>query len=117
MEPKQSKKSNKATHRVNETVPSNVPDACLINRYDPGARLTLHQDKNERDFDQPAVSVSLGLSAAFSFGGFNRADAAVRVKLRHGDVAVWGGPARLRYQGVLPLKEGHTLWWVAIAST
>jgi alkylated DNA repair protein (DNA oxidative demethylase) len=84
-----------------------VPDACLINRYDPGARLTLHQDKNEREFDQPIVSVSLGLSATFLFGGFNRADTAVRVKLTHGDVAVWGGPARLRYHGVLPLKKGH----------
>jgi alkylated DNA repair protein (DNA oxidative demethylase) len=84
-----------------------VPDACLINRYDPGARLTLHQDKNERDFDQPIVSVSLGLSATFLFGGLNRADTVIRVKLTHGDVAVWGGPARLRYHGVLPLKEGH----------
>jgi DNA oxidative demethylase len=84
-----------------------VPDACLINWYDPGARLTLHQDKNEREFDQPIVSVSLGLSATFLFGGFNRADTAVRVKLTHGDVAVWGGPARLRYHGVLPLKKGH----------
>src|SRR6202140_5387082 len=84
-----------------------VPDACLINRYDPGARLTLHQDKNERDFDQPIVSVSLGLPARFLFGGLNRTDTAVRVKLTHGDVAVWGGSARLRYHGVLPLKTGH----------
>jgi alkylated DNA repair protein (DNA oxidative demethylase) len=84
-----------------------VPDACLINRYDPGARLTLHQDRNERDFSQPIVSVSLGLSATFLFGGLRRADTAVRVKLRHGDVVVWGGPARLRYHGVLPLREGH----------
>ena len=84
-----------------------VPDACLINRYDPGARLTLHQDKNEQDFDQPIVSVSLGLPATFLFGGLNRTDTAVRVKLTHGDVAVWGGSARLRYHGVLPLKAGH----------
>ena len=84
-----------------------VPDTCLINRYDPGARLTLHQDKNERDFDQPIVSVSLGLPARFLFGGLNRTDTAVRVKLTHGDVAVWGGSARLRYHGVLPLKTGH----------
>ena len=84
-----------------------VPDACLINRYDPGARLTLHQDKNERDFDQPIVSVSLGLPAIFLFGGLNRTDTAVRVKLTHGDVAVWGGSARLRYHGVLPLWAGH----------
>ena len=84
-----------------------VPDACLINRYDPGARLTLHQEKNERDFDQPIVSGSLGLPATFLFGGLNRTDTAVRVKLTHGDVAVWGGSARLRYHGVLPLKAGH----------
>jgi DNA oxidative demethylase len=84
-----------------------VPDACLINRYDPGARLTLHQDKNERNFGKPIVSVSLGLPATFLFGGLNRADKTDRVKLTHGDVVVWGGPARLRYHGVLPLKEGH----------
>src|SRR5713101_7984256 len=84
-----------------------TPDACLINRYDPGARLTLHQDKDERDFDQPIVSVSLGLPATFLFGGLNRTDTADRVKLTHGDVAVWGGPARLRYHGVLPLKPGN----------
>src|SRR6266850_1424609 len=67
-----------------------VPDACLINRYDPGARLMLHQDKNERDFDQPIVSVSLGLPATLLFGGLTMTDTAVRVKLTHGDVAVWG---------------------------
>ena len=83
-----------------------VPDACLINRYAPGARMSLHQDKNEQDFDQPIVSVSLGIPAVFLFGGLNRADKAIRVKLTHGDVVVWGGPARLRYHGVLPLKEG-----------
>jgi DNA oxidative demethylase len=84
-----------------------VPDACLINRYQSGARLSLHQDKNEQDFDQPIVSVSLGIPAVFLFGGLSRADKAVRVHLAHGDVVVWGGPARLRYHGVLPLKEGH----------
>jgi DNA oxidative demethylase len=84
-----------------------VPDACLINRYDAGARLTLHQDKNERNFGKPIVSVSLGLPATFLFGGLNRTDKTDRVKLTHGDVVVWGGPARLRYHGVLPLKEGH----------
>jgi len=84
-----------------------VPDACLINRYAPGARLSLHHDKNEQDLDQPVVSVSLGIPAVFLFGGLNRADKAIRVKLTHGDVVVWGGPARLRYHGVLPLKEGH----------
>jgi DNA oxidative demethylase len=84
-----------------------VPDACLINRYQSGARLSLHQEKNEQDFDQPIVSVSLGIPAVFLFGGLSRADKAVRVHLAHGDVVVWGGPARLRYHGVLPLKEGH----------
>jgi alkylated DNA repair protein (DNA oxidative demethylase) len=83
-----------------------VPDACLINRYEPGAKLSLHQDKNERDFDQPIVSVSLGLSATFLFGGLERSDRTVRVPLVHGDVIVWGGVARLRYHGVNPLKEG-----------
>lgn len=84
-----------------------VPDACLINRYEPGARLSLHQDKNEQDYDQPIVSVSLGIPAVFLFGGLHRADKVIRVKLIHGDVVVWGGPARLRYHGVSPLKEGQ----------
>lgn len=83
------------------------PDACLVNRYEPGARLSLHQDRNERDFSQPIVSVSLGLPAVFLFGGFNRSAETVRVYLTHGDVVVWGGPDRLRYHGVLPLKDGH----------
>lgn len=82
------------------------PDACLINRYEPGSRLTLHQDKNERDFGAPIVSVSLGLSAKFRFGGLNRTDRAQCIMLHHGDVAVWGGPARLAYHGVEPLKDG-----------
>ena len=86
--------------------PGFVPDACLINRYQPGARLSLHQDKNESDFGQPIVSVSLGIPAVFLFGGMNRADKPSRVDLRHGDVVVWGGPGRLRYHGVMPLKEG-----------
>ncbi|MGH8800280.1 MAG: DNA oxidative demethylase AlkB, partial [Casimicrobiaceae bacterium] len=84
-----------------------VPDACLINRYEVGAKLSLHQDKDERDFDQPIVSVSLGVPALFLFGGSRRADKTLRVPLRHGDVVVWGGPARLNYHGVLPLKAGH----------
>ena len=84
-----------------------VPDACLINRYEPGARLSLHQDRNERDFSAPIVSVSLGIPAVFLFGGLRREDKSVRVRLTHGDVAVWGGPARLRYHGVMPLKENH----------
>lgn len=83
-----------------------VPDACLINRYQPGARMTLHQDRNERDFAQPIVSVSLGLPATFLFGGLARSERPLRVPLQHGDVVVWGGPARLRFHGVLPLKEG-----------
>ena len=87
--------------------PGFLPDGCLINRYEPGAKLSLHQDKNESDFGQPIVSVSLGIPAVFLFGGLKRADKPGRVELRHGDVAVWGGPARLRYHGVMPLKEGH----------
>jgi len=86
------------------------PDACLVNHYEPGARLTLHQDKNERDFSQPIVSVSLGLPAVFLFGGDARGDKQRRVPLVHGDVVVWGGPARLRYHGVLPLKDGAHAW-------
>jgi alkylated DNA repair protein (DNA oxidative demethylase) len=86
-----------------------LPDACLINRYEPGARLSLHQDKNERDFGQPIVSVSLGLPAIFQFGGVERSDKTTRVPVIHGDVIVWGGPARLRYHGVAPLKEGQHL--------
>jgi DNA oxidative demethylase len=82
-------------------------DACLVNRYDPGTRLTLHQDKDERDFSAPIVSVSLGLPAVFLFGAGTRKHRTTRVPLRHGDVVVWGGPARLYYHGVLPLKEGH----------
>jgi len=84
-----------------------VPDACLINRYQPGSRLSLHQDRNERDFSEPIVSVSLGLPAVFLFGGLRRGEKANRVPLEHGDVVVWGGPARMRYHGVLPLKQGH----------
>jgi alkylated DNA repair protein (DNA oxidative demethylase) len=84
-----------------------VPDACLVNRYDPGARLTLHQDRNERDFGAPIVSVSLGLPAMFLFGGIRRAVRPLRVPLRHGDVVVWGGPARLRYHGVAAVRPGH----------
>jgi alkylated DNA repair protein (DNA oxidative demethylase) len=81
------------------------PDACLINRYEPGAKLSLHQDKDEKDFSQPIVSVSLGIPATFLFGGERRADKIQRIVLRHGDVVVWGGPARLRYHGVAGLKD------------
>ncbi|HJV92127.1 MAG TPA: DNA oxidative demethylase AlkB [Azonexus sp.] len=83
-----------------------VPDACLINRYAVGARMSLHQDRDERDLSQPIVSVSLGLPAIFLFGGLKRADPAQRIALTHGDVVVWGGPDRLRYHGVLAVKAG-----------
>ena len=83
-----------------------VPDACLINRYEPGTRLSLHQDRDERDYAQPLVSVSLGLPARFQFGGLKRAERPRLVPLFHGDVVVWGGPARLAHHGVLPLKDG-----------
>lgn len=85
--------------------PDFAPDACLVNRYEPGSRLSLHQDRNERDFDAPIVSVSLGMPAMFLFGGDDRADPAARVPLFHGDVVVWGGVDRLRFHGVMPLKD------------
>jgi alkylated DNA repair protein (DNA oxidative demethylase) len=84
-----------------------VPDACLINRYEPGAKMSLHQDRNERDLDAPIVSVSLGIAAVFQFGGQARGDPVTRVRLTHGDVVVWGGPARLNYHGILPVHGGH----------
>jgi alkylated DNA repair protein (DNA oxidative demethylase) len=87
--------------------PQFAPDACLINRYEPGAKLSLHQDKDEHDFGQPIVSVSLGLPAVFLFGGLKRHEKAARIPLAHGDVVVWGGPSRLRYHGVTPLTEGN----------
>ena len=83
------------------------PDACLINSYAPGARLTLHQDKNEKDFTAPIVSVSLGLPAVFLFGGLQRRDRPRRTRLEHGDVAVWGGAGRLAFHGVAPLADGR----------
>lgn len=83
-----------------------APDACLVNRYAPGARLSMHQDRDEKDLRAPIVSVSLGLPAVFLWGGDERADKARRVPLQHGDVVVWGGPSRLRFHGVLALKDG-----------
>lgn len=83
-----------------------APDACLINRYVPGTRLSLHQDRDERDFTAPIVSVSLGLPAVFLFGGMRRADKPQRIRLAHGDVVVWGGPSRLAFHGVAPLADG-----------
>lgn len=81
------------------------PDACLVNQYLPGNRLTLHQDKNEIDFSAPIVSVSLGVPAIFLFGGNRRSEPITKIRLTHGDVVVWGGESRLRYHGVMPLKE------------
>ena len=83
------------------------PDACLVNRYLPGTRMSLHQDKDESDFSAPIVSVSLGLPAIFQLGGDTRSTTPLRVPLQHGDVVVWGGAARLKYHGVLPLKAGY----------
>lgn len=84
-----------------------LSDVCLINRYEPDARLSLHQDRDERDLSAPIVSVSLGLPAVFLWGGLKRKDPTRRIPLVHGDVLVWGGPDRLRYHGVLPLKTGQ----------
>jgi len=82
------------------------PDGCLINRYEPGAKMGLHQDINEGDFSAPIVSVSLGLPAVFQFGGLKRSDPVERISLHHGDVVVWGGPARRAFHGVLTLRPG-----------
>lgn len=87
--------------------PAFEPDACLINRYVPGSRMGLHQDRDERDFSAPIVSVSLGLPAVFLFGGQARSAPALRYPLFHGDVVVWGGADRLRFHGVLPVKHGR----------
>lgn len=83
-----------------------VPDCCLLNRYEPGARMSLHQDRDERDLGAPIVSVSLGLPATFLWGGLSRADRPRRLRLEHGDVVVWGGPSRLAFHGVDVLKTG-----------
>ena len=84
-----------------------VPDACLINRYEPKNKLSLHQDKDEKSPEHPIVSVSLGLPATFQFGGLKRTDPVLKYALHHGDVVVWGGPSRLYYHGITPLKEGE----------
>jgi alkylated DNA repair protein (DNA oxidative demethylase) len=84
-----------------------APDACLVNRYAPGSRLSLHQDKDERDYGAPIVSVALGLPAVFLFGGSRRGDRPRRIPLQSGDVVVWGGPARLAFHGVAPLADGE----------
>ena len=84
-----------------------APDACLINRYQPGARMSLHQDRDEQDFGAPIISVSLGLPAIFLFGGLKRSGKPRRFRLEHGDVVAWGGPARLAFHGVAPLADGE----------
>jgi alkylated DNA repair protein (DNA oxidative demethylase) len=84
-----------------------APDACLVNCYRPGARMSLHQDRDEQDFSQPIVSISLGLPATFLFGGASRSDRPQRLRLDDGDVVVWGGPSRLFFHGVAALAEGH----------
>ena len=83
------------------------PDACLINRYEPGAKMSLHQDRDEQDLGAPIVSVSLGLPAIFLFGGLKRSEKPRRYRLAHGDVVVWGGPSRLFFHGVAPLADGE----------
>ena len=83
------------------------PDACLVNVYEPGAKLSMHQDKDEKDFSAPIVSVSLGLPAVFLFGSPRRRERPQRYRLSHGDVVVWGGPARLAYHGVAALADGE----------
>jgi len=86
------------------------PEACLVNRYEPGARLSLHQDRDEKNYDEPIVSVSLGLPATFLWGGLKRSNKTVRYRLEHGDVVVWGGASRLTFHGVAPLADGdHAL--------
>jgi len=84
-----------------------TPDACLVNRYQPGAKMSLHQDRDESDFGAPIVSVSLGLPAIFLFGGPKRSNKPRRFRLEHGDVVVWGGPARLYFHGIAPLADGE----------
>jgi len=83
------------------------PDACLINQYKVGAGMGLHQDKNELDFTQPIVSVSLGIPAVFQFGGLSRSDKTIKIPLTHGDIVVWGGEARLKHHGIMPLKPNN----------
>ena len=84
-----------------------LPDACLINRYEPKNKLSLHQDKDEKSPAHPIVSVSLGLPATFQFGGLKRTDPVLKYALNHGDVVVWGGVSRLCYHGITPLKDGE----------
>jgi alkylated DNA repair protein (DNA oxidative demethylase) len=92
---------------VRSGFPQFRPDSCHINRYQAGTKLGLHQDRHECDMSQPIVSISLGLECIFLLGGLQRTDPARRILLEHGDVIVWGGPSRMRFHGVLPLKPGH----------
>ncbi len=84
-----------------------TPDMCLINRYAPGAKMGLHQDRDEADFSAPIVSVSLGLPAVFLWGGPKRTDRTLRLPLASGDVVVWGARERLYFHGIAPVKPGH----------
>lgn len=86
--------------------PAFLPDACLINRYATGSKLSLHQDKDELDLSAPIISVSLGVGAVFLFGGLERHHPTQKIRLSHGDVVVWGGASRLAYHGIQPLKAG-----------
>jgi alkylated DNA repair protein (DNA oxidative demethylase) len=86
-----------------------APDACLINSYAPGAKLSLHQDNDEVDLNSPIVSVSLGLPAIFLFGGLTRQHGTKKIPLYHGDIFVFGGQSRLAFHGIAPLKEGRHL--------
>jgi alkylated DNA repair protein (DNA oxidative demethylase) len=92
---------------VRSGFPAFRPDSCHINRYQAGTKLGLHQDRHECDMAQPIVSISLGLECVFLLGGLQRTDKVKRMLLEHGDVIVWGGPSRMRFHGVLPLKPGH----------
>jgi alkylated DNA repair protein (DNA oxidative demethylase) len=87
------------------------PDACLINRYEPKSKMSLHQDKDEQDFTAPIVSISLGVPATFLFGGPNRSDKTIKVPVTHGDVVVWGGTSRLFFHGVSPIKQNYHPFW------
>jgi alkylated DNA repair protein (DNA oxidative demethylase) len=91
---------------VRSGFPQFRPDSCHINRYQAGTKLGLHQDRHECDMSQPIVSISLGLECIFLLGGLQRTDPARRILLEHGDVIVWGGPSRMRFHGVSPLKPG-----------
>lgn len=84
--------------------PGFVPDSCLINVYEPGSKMGLHQDKDEMDFSQPIISVSLGIPATFLFGSAKRSDKPIKIPLQHGDVVVWGGASRRFYHGVAQMK-------------